>query len=74
MYFNFSLHTSVTLLIQVDCCLGEEIVVVKAPGLPGNRLVFACTGPVNRDYDDVRRFSDAAANGIKRCLRKHDAN
>lgn len=72
MYFNFSLHTSVTLLIQVDCCLGEEIVVVKAPGLPGNRLVFACTGPVNRDYDDVRRFSDAAANGIKRCLCKHD--
>lgn len=47
--------------------------VVKAPGLPGNRLVFACTGPVNRDYDDVRRFSDAAANGIKRCLCKRDA-
>ncbi|XP_048066427.1 putative aminopeptidase W07G4.4 [Megalobrama amblycephala] len=53
----------------VDCCFGEEVVVVKAPGLPGNRLVFACTGPVNRDYDDVRRFSDAAANGIKRALK-----
>lgn len=58
--------------IQVDCCIGEEVVVVKVPGLSGNRLVFACTGPVNRDYDDVRRFSDAAANGIKRCQCKHD--
>ncbi|XP_026125680.1 putative aminopeptidase W07G4.4 [Carassius auratus] len=53
----------------VDCCAGEEVVVVKVPGLSGNRLVFACTGPVNRDYDDVRRFSDAAANGIKRALK-----
>ncbi|XP_065103472.1 putative aminopeptidase W07G4.4 [Paramisgurnus dabryanus] len=53
----------------VDCGLGEEVVVVKVPGLPGNRLVFASTGPVNRDYDDVRRFSDAASNGIKRALK-----
>lgn len=59
--------------VQVDCGLGEEVVVVKVPGLPGNRLVFASTGPVNRDYDDVRRFSDAASNGIKRCLCKHNA-
>uniref|UniRef100_A0A8C2J6X1 Zgc:152830 n=1 Tax=Cyprinus carpio TaxID=7962 RepID=A0A8C2J6X1_CYPCA len=53
----------------VDCCVGEEVVVVRVPGLSGNRLVFSCTGPVNRDYDDVRRFSDAAANGIKRALK-----
>lgn len=42
------------------------MVVLKVPGLPGNRLIFASTGPVNRDYDDIRRFSDAAINGIKR--------
>uniref|UniRef100_A0A3B1IP95 Zgc:152830 n=1 Tax=Astyanax mexicanus TaxID=7994 RepID=A0A3B1IP95_ASTMX len=53
----------------VDSGLGEEVVVLKVPQLPGNRLVFAPTGPVNRDYDDVRRFSDAAANGIKRALK-----
>lgn len=53
----------------VDGGLGEEVVVIKVPGLPGNRLVFASTGPVNRDYDDVRRFSDAAVNGIKRALK-----
>ncbi|XP_062398685.1 putative aminopeptidase W07G4.4 [Sardina pilchardus] len=54
---------------SVDNGLGDEVVVLKVPGLPGNRLVFASTGPVNRDYDDVRRFSDAALNGIKRALK-----
>ncbi|XP_036434331.1 putative aminopeptidase W07G4.4 [Colossoma macropomum] len=53
----------------VDSGLGEEVVVLKVPNLPGNRLVFAPTGPVNRDYDDVRRFSDAAGNGIKRAIK-----
>lgn len=32
-------------------------------------LVHAPTGPVNRDYDDVRRYYDAAVNGIKRALK-----
>lgn len=54
---------------SVDSGLGEEVVVLKVFGLPGNRLVFASTGPVNRDYDDVRRFSDAAVKGIKRALK-----
>ncbi|XP_056275560.1 putative aminopeptidase W07G4.4 [Pseudoliparis swirei] len=54
---------------SVDSGLGEEVVVLKVPGLPGNRLVFASTGPLNRDYDDVRRFSDAAVNGIKRAMK-----
>lgn len=52
----------------MDSGLGEEVVVLKVPGLAGSRLVFASTGPVNRDYDDVRRFSDAAANAIKRSV------
>lgn len=56
----------VSLYSQVDSGLGEEVVLIKVPGLPGNRLVYASTGPVNRDYDDIRRFSDAAVNGIKR--------
>ncbi|XP_030621940.1 putative aminopeptidase W07G4.4 [Chanos chanos] len=54
---------------SVDSGLGEEVVVLKVPGVPGNRVVFAPTGPVNRDYDDVRRFSDAAVNGVKRALK-----
>ncbi|XP_077378812.1 putative aminopeptidase W07G4.4 [Festucalex cinctus] len=54
---------------SVDSGLGEEVVLLKIPGLPGNRLVFSATGPVNRDYDDVRRFSDAAVNAVKRALK-----
>ncbi|XP_069036931.1 putative aminopeptidase W07G4.4 [Lepisosteus oculatus] len=54
---------------SVDRGLCEEVVVLKVPGLPGNRLVFACTGPVNRDYDDIRRFSDAAVSGVKRAVK-----
>lgn len=54
---------------SVDSGLGEEVVVLKVPGLPGNRLVFASTGPLNRDYDDIRRFSDAAASAIKRAMK-----
>lgn len=54
---------------SVDSGLCDEVVLLKVPGLSGNRLVFACTGPVNRDYDDVRRFSDAAGNGMKRALK-----
>uniref|UniRef100_A0A4W6C8E0 Zgc:152830 n=1 Tax=Lates calcarifer TaxID=8187 RepID=A0A4W6C8E0_LATCA len=55
--------------LQLCDGLGEEVVILKVHGLPGNRLVFASTGPVNRDYDDARRFSDAAVNGIKRALK-----
>jgi len=54
---------------SVDSGLGEEVVLLKVPGAPGNRLVFASTGPVNRDYDDVRRFSDAAVSAIKRAMK-----
>lgn len=54
---------------SVDTGLGEEVVLLKVPGAPGNRLVFASTGPLNRDYDDVRRFSDAAVSAIKRALK-----
>jgi leucyl aminopeptidase len=30
--------------------------------------VFSPTGPLNRDFDDVRRIGEAAAKGIKRAL------
>nr|XP_015197444.1 PREDICTED: putative aminopeptidase W07G4.4 [Lepisosteus oculatus] len=64
-----ALRTPLSLSAQVDRGLCEEVVVLKVPGLPGNRLVFACTGPVNRDYDDIRRFSDAAVSGVKRAVK-----
>jgi len=36
--------------------------------LPCKRLVLSPTGPLDRDYDDIRRFSDAGAAGVKRAL------
>lgn len=58
-------------LAQVDGALTDSVVILKVDDLPGHRLVFAPTGPLNRDYDDVRRFSDAAEKGIKRSAVQH---
>ena len=30
--------------------------------------IYAPTGPVTRDFDDVRRFQEAADKGLKRCV------
>ncbi|KAK6468484.1 putative aminopeptidase W07G4.4 [Huso huso] len=54
---------------QVDAAVHSEVVLLKVPGVPGDRLVFAATGPLDRDYDDVRRFTDAAVAGMKRALK-----
>ncbi|MGH0182913.1 UNVERIFIED_CONTAM: hypothetical protein FKN15_010910, partial [Acipenser sinensis] len=53
----------------VDAAVHSEVVLLKVPGVPGDRLVFAPTGPLDRDYDDVRRFTDAAVAGMKRALK-----
>uniref|UniRef100_A0A8C4QDD3 Zgc:152830 n=1 Tax=Eptatretus burgeri TaxID=7764 RepID=A0A8C4QDD3_EPTBU len=53
---------------KLDAACGEEIVVLHCPKLISQRLVFSPTGPLNRDYDDVRRFSDAACAGVKRLV------
>jgi leucyl aminopeptidase len=37
---------------------------IKGP----TRLVFSPTGPLDRDYDDVRRYADATAKGLKRAI------
>ncbi|XP_013394128.1 putative aminopeptidase W07G4.4 [Lingula anatina] len=41
---------------------------IKTDVVPSKRLIFAPTGPLNRDYDDVRRFADAANRGINRAV------
>jgi len=46
----------------------SEAVVIVCPELPSKRLIYAPTGPVTRDYDDVRRFQEAAEKGIRRAL------
>ncbi|VDP18433.1 unnamed protein product [Onchocerca flexuosa] len=45
------------------------LILVDGDILPSRKLIFAGTGPVNRDYDDVRRFGIAARNGMKLALK-----
>ena len=52
--------------MSADSSAGEEGCVVGVPGVAGGRVVFAPTGPLDRDYDDARRWTDAASSGIKR--------
>merc|ERR1719414_828632 len=53
---------------KIDSALESKVSVVPCAELPSSRLVFAGTGPLNRDYDDVRRFQEAAEEGIKRAV------
>ena len=48
----------------LDQRVGREITLVPAPEVAGGRLILAPTGPLERDYDDVRRVGDAARAGL----------
>ncbi|KZN59912.1 peptidase M17 [Pseudoalteromonas luteoviolacea CPMOR-2] len=50
--------------LAVDARLSSQASVLLAEGIPGKRLIVAPTGPVNRDFDDVRRFFEAGQAGI----------
>src|SRR5690554_4542023 len=51
---------------KADQAVGEQLAVVLCEAAPGGRLVLAPTGALNRDYDDVRRFYDAARGAVAR--------
>jgi leucyl aminopeptidase len=51
---------------SLDARVGRDVVLVPAEGLPGGRLIVAPTGPLTREYDDVRRFAEAARSGLER--------
>lgn len=50
----------------LDARGGRDVVLIGAEGLPGERLIWSPTGPLDRDYDDVRRVADAARAGVER--------
>ena len=60
-----SLKSPLEALQSVNAALEAEGAVLPVQ-LPAKRLVFAPTGPLNRDYDDVRRFHEAAEKGIQK--------
>jgi len=54
---------------EIDDSLESNVSLLYCENIPSRRLIFSATGPLNRDYDDVRRFQDAADKGIKRALK-----
>lgn len=56
---------------EIDATTFCSAVVLRPPqknDLGVQRIVFASTGPLNRDIDDARRYEEAAADGVKRAL------
>ncbi|KAL3864655.1 hypothetical protein ACJMK2_006319 [Sinanodonta woodiana] len=53
---------------KVDGTYTDDVVLIQTDAVSSGRLIWSPTGPLNRDYDDVRRFYDAGLKGIKRAL------
>ena len=51
---------------ELDARVGEDVLLLAAPDVAGGRCVLAPTGPITRDYDDVRRVAEAARAGMQR--------
>lgn len=49
----------------------SEVSLLIPVGIPGpiKRVVYSPLGPLDRDFDDVRRFQDAAIAGVTRALK-----
>ncbi|MDP4984999.1 M17 family metallopeptidase [Pseudoalteromonas tunicata] len=58
------LYNEIKQLQQVDQRVGKQVLLTVCQSAPGQRLVLAPTGRINRDYDDVRRYFDAAKLAI----------
>lgn len=61
---NNLIQTALEQAAQVDKRIGSQPVLIHNSQICGGRLVHAFTGKLNKDYDDVRNFSDAAKQGI----------
>ena len=70
---NAKVSSALSSLASVDKAALDCVSLVPV-SLPCQRLIFSPTGPLNRDYDDVRRFSDAATAGVKRALSAGSSN
>eukprot|EP00048_Salpingoeca_helianthica_P015980 m.229754 g.229754 ORF g.229754 m.229754 type:complete len:538 (-) comp17822_c0_seq1:81-1694(-) len=53
---------------EIDATVGSSVALVPVDEAPGRRVILSPTGPLNRDYDDVRRYADAAKSGLERAL------
>ena len=53
-------------LLAADASASTAVNLVPSADVAGGRLVVAPTGPVHRDFDDVRRYAEAASKGVQR--------
>ncbi|MFP3352672.1 leucyl aminopeptidase family protein [Pseudoalteromonas sp. SIMBA_153] len=58
---NTPLRDAILNQAQADSRIGNQVTLLV---IAGKRVVLAPTGPLNRDYDDVRRYFDAAKLAI----------
>ena len=49
----------------IDARVGKDALLIGAEGVPGGRVLVVPTGPLTRDYDDVRRIYDATNSAAK---------
>jgi len=52
----------------LDKSFSTSVSLIYSSSAPGHRLVLAPIANISRDYDDVRRYADATAAGMKRAL------
>lgn len=57
-------------LREADDHFDKDTSFIHLPaGVKIRSLIYSPVGPVNRDYDDVRRFAEAASRGAKRAIK-----
>lgn len=61
---DFQLQQQVDQIAAIDRRLGQEAVLLHTPLVPGQRCIITPVGALNRDYDDVRSYGDAAKQAI----------
>lgn len=60
-YLNDEIHAARAL----DASFAETVSLTSSKG-PVHRVIYAPIANLSRDYDDVRRYADATADGLKR--------
>jgi leucyl aminopeptidase len=57
-------HQTIADLAKLDAASSSSVSFLVCSEHPSKRLIVSPTGPINRDFDDARRFYDAGFNGI----------
>lgn len=66
---NEKLRKSTSEYLKLDPTLKSEIGILPLTGFTTEKLVYAPTGPLDVDYDDVRSLKETAIKGIQRALK-----